>query len=46
MALVFHFIVIFYEEPLLKRKFGFAYANYCSEVPRWLPRFWYETAQD
>lgn len=31
--------VLFYEEPVLTRKFGAEYEAYCRRVPRWLPRF-------
>ncbi len=31
--------VLFYEEPVLRRKFGAEYEDYCRHVPRWLPRF-------
>ena len=31
--------VLFYEEPVLRRKFGAEYEEYCHRVPRWLPRF-------
>jgi len=34
----FFAFVIFYEEPTLRRKFGAEYEEYCSRVPRWLPR--------
>jgi protein-S-isoprenylcysteine O-methyltransferase Ste14 len=30
--------VLFYEEPVLRRKFGAEYEDYCRRVPRWLPR--------
>lgn len=30
--------VILYEEPVLRRKFGAEYEDYCRRVPRWLPR--------
>jgi len=30
--------VLVYEEPLLRRKFGESYRQYCREVPRWIPR--------
>jgi protein-S-isoprenylcysteine O-methyltransferase Ste14 len=30
--------VLFYEEPVLRRKFGAEYDDYCRRVPRWLPR--------
>ena len=32
------FFVLFMEEPVLKRKFGAEYEEYCLRVPRWLPR--------
>lgn len=35
---LFHFRVVFFEEPRLRRKFGEAYDEYCGAVPRWLPR--------
>jgi protein-S-isoprenylcysteine O-methyltransferase Ste14 len=31
--------VLLYEEPVLKRKFGAEYEEYCRRVPRWFPRF-------
>ena len=31
--------VILYEEPVLRRKFGAAYEEYCRRVPRWLPHW-------
>ncbi len=34
-----HLFVTLYEEPVLKRKFGAAYENYCQSVPRWFPKF-------
>ena len=37
--LVCHLFVALYEEPVLKRKFGAAYENYCKSVPRWIPKF-------
>ncbi len=30
--------ILFYEEPMLRRLFGADYAEYCSNVRRWLPR--------
>lgn len=33
-----HLFVIGYEEPTLRRTFGFQYEEYCRNVPRWLPR--------
>jgi protein-S-isoprenylcysteine O-methyltransferase Ste14 len=29
--------VLLYEEPVLRRKFGAEYEEYCRRVPRWLP---------
>ena len=29
--------VLLYEEPMLRRKFGAEYEEYCRRVPRWLP---------
>ena len=37
--LLFYLFVMFYEEPSLKKQFGDAYQNYCTAVPRWIPRF-------
>jgi protein-S-isoprenylcysteine O-methyltransferase Ste14 len=36
--LVFHLFVTVYEEPTLKAKFGTAYEQYCTSVPRWIPK--------
>jgi len=30
--------VIFYEEPILRHKFGVEYETYCLRVPGWIPR--------
>ena len=30
--------VMFYEEPILREKFGAEYEVYCHRVPRWIPR--------
>lgn len=35
IALVFHVSVVFYEEPILRSRFGATYIDYCSQVPRW-----------
>jgi protein-S-isoprenylcysteine O-methyltransferase Ste14 len=35
VVLIFNAIVVFYEEPLLHKKFGDAYSQYCNKVPRW-----------
>jgi protein-S-isoprenylcysteine O-methyltransferase Ste14 len=34
----FNLMVMLYEEPALKRKFGKAYEEYLKSVPRWIPR--------
>lgn len=36
--LLFNLFVIFYEEPALRQKFGEPYREYCTAVPRWIPR--------
>jgi protein-S-isoprenylcysteine O-methyltransferase Ste14 len=33
-----HLMVVHVEEPELRRRFGQSYAEYCRNVPRWLPR--------
>jgi protein-S-isoprenylcysteine O-methyltransferase Ste14 len=49
-ALIFwagvHLVVVGYEEPVLKEKFGAQYETYRTHVPRWLPRMtpWVSTA--
>jgi protein-S-isoprenylcysteine O-methyltransferase Ste14 len=37
VALCFYSFVVFFEEPILKKRFGSEYEQYCTEVPRWLP---------
>jgi len=39
VAAVFHLVVVLFEEPLLRRKFGSEYASYCESVRRWLPHY-------
>jgi protein-S-isoprenylcysteine O-methyltransferase Ste14 len=36
--LLFHLLVILYEEPTLRNKFGRDYETYCQVTPRWIPR--------
>jgi protein-S-isoprenylcysteine O-methyltransferase Ste14 len=36
--LAFFVMVLFYEEPALRRKFGKEYEEFCAHVPRWIPR--------
>ena len=38
ISLVAHVMVVRIEEPELHERFGQAYAEYCRNVPRWLPR--------
>lgn len=38
MAVLFHLIVVFYEEPVLRSQFGPEYERYCEPVRRWWPR--------
>jgi len=34
----FHLFVLIYEEPTLRRTFGFEYEAFCTNVRRWIPR--------
>ena len=38
LAVAFHLLVIGYEEPRLRTRFGEAYETYRRTVPRWVPR--------
>jgi protein-S-isoprenylcysteine O-methyltransferase Ste14 len=38
VALGVHLFVLLYEEPILRRKFGADYEEYCRNVNRWWPR--------
>jgi protein-S-isoprenylcysteine O-methyltransferase Ste14 len=38
VACCFYSFVVFFEEPILKRRFGIEYEQYCAEVARWLFR--------
>jgi protein-S-isoprenylcysteine O-methyltransferase Ste14 len=38
-AVLAHLQVVRVEEPLLEKRFGQAYRDYCARVPRWIPRF-------
>src|SRR6266436_1161298 len=38
VACCFYSFVVFFEEPILKKRFGIEYEHYCAEVPRWLFR--------
>jgi protein-S-isoprenylcysteine O-methyltransferase Ste14 len=35
----FHILIVFFEEPILRNKFGNEYDQYCDTVPRWIPRW-------
>jgi protein-S-isoprenylcysteine O-methyltransferase Ste14 len=37
LSILFHFFVVYYEEPGLKKRFGSSYEEYCRTVSRW---FW------
>jgi protein-S-isoprenylcysteine O-methyltransferase Ste14 len=37
MFMLYFLVVILYEEPTLKHKFGESYRRYCKDVPRWIP---------
>lgn len=39
LFVVVHIMVVYYEEPTLRRKFGSAYEEYCRNVHRWVPRW-------
>jgi len=38
-ARIGHLIVVKYEEPQMEHRFGAEYKEYCSKVPRWIPKF-------
>jgi protein-S-isoprenylcysteine O-methyltransferase Ste14 len=38
MAITFHVRVVQFEEPVLRRQFGFQFDAYLQAVPRWIPR--------
>ncbi len=33
-----HWVVLYSEEPQLRKRFGRSYEDYCENVPRWFPR--------
>jgi protein-S-isoprenylcysteine O-methyltransferase Ste14 len=41
---VVHLVVVLYEEPVLRRRFGESYDRYCRSVGRWLPGKRFEQA--
>ena len=38
ISILAHLQVVLLEEPLLRRRFGDAYVDFCARVPRWIPR--------
>ncbi len=38
ISIAAHLAIVYVEEPELRRRFGPAYAECCTSVPRWLPR--------
>ncbi len=38
LAVVTHLLIIWYEEPTLKKSFGQDYNSYCTTTNRWLPK--------
>ena len=38
MWVLFHVYVVYFEEPVLKKRFGQEYVDYLRVVPRWLPK--------
>jgi len=39
VAVLFHFFVLLYEEPVLRASYDSEYKAYCAAVRRWIPRF-------
>lgn len=37
--IAFHILIVFFEEPVLRNRFGRAYEQYLLDVPRWIPRW-------
>jgi protein-S-isoprenylcysteine O-methyltransferase Ste14 len=38
-GIAFHILIVVFEEPGLKSKFGTTYEEYRTRVPRWIPKF-------
>ncbi len=36
-VIAFDILIVFFEEPVLKKMFGTEYEEYCRKVPRWIP---------
>ncbi len=36
-VIAFHILIVFFEEPVLRKMFGSEYEEYCRKVPRWIP---------
>jgi len=39
VAAFFHSMVVVFEEPHLRKRYGASFEEYCRTTPRWLPRF-------
>jgi protein-S-isoprenylcysteine O-methyltransferase Ste14 len=39
-VVAFQIMVVVLEEPVLRKNFGRSYEEYCSCVPRWIPKIW------
>lgn len=37
ISIIAHILVVYFEEPELKGRFGQQYEEYCRRVPRWFP---------
>jgi len=38
VGITFRLLVLIFEEPTLRKRFGASYQAYCQSVPRWIPR--------
>jgi protein-S-isoprenylcysteine O-methyltransferase Ste14 len=38
LLFITHFFILLYEEPVLRKKFGAEYDEYCRRVHRWMPK--------
>lgn len=38
LAVAVHILVVTHEEPVLRKRFGPSYIEYCQHVPRWIPK--------
>ena len=44
--LAYHILIVFVEEPILRKKFSAAYDEYSRNVPRWIPRLYQVNTHD